>query len=256
MEHTLYFATEIGDEKWVRKIFSEHPNTDVNWINDLDFDRTALHAACQKGRERMVSLLLAHPNIDVNRISKFNYTPLIRVCINGDINCLRLLLDDPRVKLNEVSETGSSAIIHAVEVENFDSVKVWIASGREMALESAIKCAKRTTRADMVLILKKFRDKPEKTRHDIRLELNWYNERAARFFCQVVFLCDGLLKIKGKDEDISSASNASRFFRIARKLPLEIQTILCCRVVDSSEDIIPSKCIESGFRELARALWI
>ena len=59
---------------------------------------------------------------------------------------------------------------------------------------------------------------------------------AAEVFALVVFLCDGLLKIKEEN-----MSGAARFFRMAKELPLELQMVLCHRVVGSMRMNIPGK---------------
>ena len=70
-------------------------------------------------------------------------------------------------------------------------------------------------------------------------------------FALVVFVSDGLLEIK----DTTTRTPAARFFSIARRLPLELQMMLCHRVVGSAKEIIPGKDSEVAFKELARKLW-
>jgi len=67
-------------------------------------------------------------------------------------------------------------------------------------------------------------------------------------FALVVFVSDGLLEIK------DTTTTAARFFSIARRLPLELQMMLCHRVVGSAKEIIPGKDSEVAFKELARRL--
>jgi len=69
-------------------------------------------------------------------------------------------------------------------------------------------------------------------------------------FALVVFVSDGLLEIK----DTTTRTPAARFFSIARRLPLELQMMLCHRVVGSAKEIIPGKDSEVAFKELARRL--
>ena len=78
------------------------------------------------------------------------------------------------------------------------------------------------------------------------MELGWFDEMAAENFALVVFLCDGLLRIKGEN-----MTAAARFFRVAKELPMELQMILCYRVVESNWENIPPKEMELAFRELA-----
>jgi len=66
----------------------------------------------------------------------------------------------------------------------------------------------------------------------------------------VVFVSDGILQIK----DTTTTTHAARFFSIARCLPLELQMVLCCRMVGSDKEIISGKDSEVPFKELARRL--
>jgi len=47
------------------------------------------------------------------------------------------------------------------------------------------------------------------------------------------------------------ATPAARFFLIARQLPLELQMVLCFRLVGSAKEIIPGKESEAAFKSLA-----
>jgi len=85
----------------------------------------------------------------------------------------------------------------------------------------------------------------------VRLELGWYDDLAAEIFALVVFVSDGLLQI---DDTTTTPSPAARFFNIARRLPLELQMVLCHCVVGSAKDIIQGKDSEVAFKSLAEYL--
>ena len=68
-------------------------------------------------------------------------------------------------------------------------------------------------------------------------------------FALVVFVSDELLQFK------DTTSPAARFFSIARRLPLELQMVLCHLVMGSPKETIPGKESEVAFKELARRLW-
>ena len=82
------------------------------------------------------------------------------------------------------------------------------------------------------------------------MELGWYNEVAVEMFALVVFVSDGLLQT----DDATTPSPAARFFFIVAQLPLELQMVLCYRVMGSSKVIIRGKESEVAFMELARKL--
>jgi len=99
-------------------------------------------------------------------------------------------------------------------------------------------------------LLERFESDATQTRHGVRVELGWYDEVAAEMFALVVFVSDGLLRIN----DTTTPSPAARFFKIAGRLPLELQMIMCFRQVGSDKEIIPGKESEVAFRELARRI--
>jgi len=101
-----------------------------------------------------------------------------------------------------------------------------------------------------VTLLERFKGDATKTRHMVRVELGLI-ALAAEVFALVVFVSDGLLKIK----DTTTATPAARFFSLARRLPLELQMVLCHLVMGSSKETIPGKESEAAFRELAKRNW-
>jgi hypothetical protein len=83
----------------------------------------------------------------------------------------------------------------------------------------------------------------------VRVKLGCFDEMTAEMFALVVFLCDGLLELEAKN-----MSGAARFLRVARDLPMELQMILCYRVVESASLNIPGEKMEKAFKELAKKL--
>jgi len=205
----------------------------------------------------VIPLLLAHPGIDVNVKTKYGYTPFYLACVCGYPSCVREMLKDSRVKVNEPGNYGRTPLWRAAFEGYLDIIKWWIASGREMDLRKpvnritdAIGGAKKTGSTETATLLERFQRDATQTRHAMRVELGWYNEAAAEMFALVVFVSGGLLQIK----DTTTPSPAVRYFNIARRLPLELQMMLCYRMVGSGKEIIPGKESEVAFKELARRL--
>ena len=155
------------------------------------------------------------------------------------------MLKDSRVKLNETDMDGLTPLWWAARSGYLDVIKWWIASGREMDLGTpgdidktdAIGAAKIYGRTEVVTLLERFKENPMETRHQVRVEIGLLDDLAAEMFALVVFVSDGLLQIN----DTATLSPAARFFNIARRLPLEIQMVLCFRQVGSDKEIIPGK---------------
>ena len=106
-------------------------------------------------------------------------------------------------------------------------------------------------RTEIASLLERFKVDPVQTRHEVRVELGWIEELAAEIFALVVFTCDGLLEI----EELN-LSGGARFFRIAKKLPMKLQVIICHCVVGSPGESIRVPLRERGFRELAKLVLV
>ena len=179
--------------------------------------------------------------------------------VSLDTPSVCLLLKDQRVDVNELDENGEkSSLWYAAANGQLDVIKCWIASGREMALGTpgdemtdVIGAASERGNSKPVVLLKRFKENPEETRHQVRLEIGWFDDAAAENFALIVFVSDDLLQIKA-----TPPTPAAKFFNIARRLPLELQMVLCHRVVGSAKEIIQGKDSEAAFKSLAkRLLW-
>ena len=108
----------------------------------------------------------------------------------------------------------------------------------------------RKRQTEVVTLLERFKSDAAQTRYVIRVELGLLDGVAAEMFAMVVFVSDGILQIN----DTKTTTPAARFFKIARRLPLELQMMLCFRLLGSAKEIIPGKDSEAAFKELAKKL--
>ena len=112
MERTFYYAAKDRKVEEVKDILRKNPSLNVNWKNEGDNARTALYAACMNGHDSVVSVLLAHPDINPNFKEKDGWTPFMMACFSGSTSCVRLLLQDQRVKVNEPDRDGIISPFH------------------------------------------------------------------------------------------------------------------------------------------------
>jgi len=257
MEEKLYDAVRHHNEDMVREILRDFPNVNVNWRNEKADDSTAFDCACTKDLANMAALLLAHPDIDVNQKNEYGNTAFTSACVNGSASCVRVLLQDSRVNPNEPDNSGFTPLWWAAYRGNLDMVESWIVSGREMDLgipgeyqSDAIEEARERQMMEVAVLLERFKRNPKETRHEVRLELMWFDEVAAGMFALVVFLSDGLLQVA---TGAQSKTPAARFFKIASKLPLELQMVLCYRFVGSAKEIVSGRDSEPAFRKLIKS---
>jgi len=248
---SMLAAVGKGDAKKLAELIRQDPDLKVN--KDLNGNgSTLLHYACGDDcRSPVIPLLLAHPDIDVNLKSKDGWTPFYYACHFGNTSCVREMLKDSRVKVNEPNNDGYPPLWYPARWGHFDVIKWWIASGREMDFGKPgdVDGAKKYGKTEVVTLLERFKSDAAKTRHVMRVELGWYDEAAAKMFALVVFVSDGLLQVKD-----TTTTPAARFFSIAAQLPLELQMVLCYRVLGSAKEIIPGKDSEAAFKSLAETL--
>jgi len=270
VEALLYDAAQDGRVSEVSSLLRDHPDINVNWT---DYNhRTALHAAGWNGHVEVVKLLLAHPDIDVNVRNRYGQTPFSIGCWydQGSI-IVRLLLKDPRVDVKLDDNEGCTLLRYASCSGRHEVIEWLIASGRDLGdvenkkgehwdgkYYTALEIAREYEKTEAVSLLERFLANPAQTRHEVRVKLGVLDELAAEVFALTVFLCDDLLQLKPASHLAATpdhaAATAIRFFAIAKRLPMELQMILCHHAVGSMKQNILRKDSEIAFKALARIL--
>jgi len=143
-----------------RRILRNNPAIDVNWCGYSG--ETALHAACNRGYKSVADLLLAHPDVNVNQGNVCDQSPFWTACERENPAGVRILLRDSRVKVDRKDSYGETPLCRAISEKNLETVKWWIASGRELDLGEP------NGGTDL---LKRFKENREETRDQIRREL-------------------------------------------------------------------------------------
>ena len=133
-------AVMNGDAKELAELMRQDPDFDVNMDQNVP-GHTLLHFACfQDSSSPVIPLLLAHPDIDVNAKDVDEWTPFFYAC--GRASCVREMLKDSRVKLNEPDSGGWTPLRFAAFEGYLDTIKWWIASGRELGMSTRIPLAR------------------------------------------------------------------------------------------------------------------
>jgi len=257
---------ERDDTANVLELISSNPNLNVN---SIIAGVTLLGRACVKGNTQVVQSLLAHPHICVDQITNGD-TAFSIVCSTSwcSSDMLKLFLDDHRVNIMHLDDLGYSPIYEVVVNIKYHFLRLMIASGRNFEkcpslgkyndrlaeTSKSYEIASKYGENDMSKLIKSFIKNPYETRVRVRRELGVLGEAAADVFALMIFSCDELLQLRGRFDlyHHSIGDRTERFFKIAERLPMELQMILCCRAVGSSKDIILTKDSEPAFKKLAR----
>jgi hypothetical protein len=191
---------------------------------------------------------------------------------------VKVLLKNSRVDINMDDDNGCTPLWSASYYGHVEVIKWMIAlRGDEVDLEkkgeywedgeeyTTIEIARERNVTEVVALLERFMKNQAQTRHEIRVELGLVDENAAELFAMIVFLCDDFLRIKepssassssssttGATLDTATAITATWFFKISKKLPMELQMVLCYRVFGSGKENIKSRHSEAAFKHLAK----
>ena len=264
-EVSLSNAAYWGRADEVASLLKAHPNLDVNRANPI-FPKTALYSASGTGKGEVVKLLLAHPDILVNWQNPAGMTSFAHACERGVVAVVKLMLKDPRVNVALADNLGHTPLWHASELHRFAALEWLIESGRDLGVVVNRKVmfdGVEMRKNQAVLLLERFMANPVLTRHEVRVKLGVHDALAAEVFGMTVFMCEGLLQFRpararpGRSTPAApapSVAGAIRFLTVAMKLPMELQMVLCHRVVGSMKQNILHKDSEVAFKSLARTL--
>jgi len=273
----VFTAIEKDDVQLLREKLSL-PTSSPHYINpnsrsDNSYGKTILSLACTHNAIKCVEYLLAHPDINVNGPdSHHRSTPFMDSCASARKSVVALLLKDARVDTAMRDDYGCSAmwwcLLNKARGDEIDDVaEYFIASGRDlgsfstpaftMLYSGSIHDMWQNEKVDskfrvtprMKDILDRLALNPNKLRQELRIKHGFSQQDATDLFASVVFLCDGLLTF---NTHAITTCGTPFFFLIMKKLPMELQMIICHRVYGSPKDSIPSHNSEPAFQRLAK----
>ena len=268
MDEQLWDAVFDGRTEEVESLLKAHPALNVN-LKDEKYgyqDWAPLHHASNQSHLEIVKLLLAHPAIDVNVKNRVGSTPILIACEQKRVAVVQLLLKDPRVDATLADQKDCTPLWWASRYGHVGLVEWLIVSGRDLGdldrkgrewddiQYSAREIARAMKKTSVASLLERFMADPMQTRHEVRVKLGVLDELAAEVFALAVFLCDDLLQLKGIFTIKPAAAAAVCFFAVAKRLPMELQMILCHLAVGSRKQNILHKDSEAAFKSLARIL--
>lgn len=282
----LTVAIKYGNDQ-VAEMFLRHPSLDFKL-----FELRTRHpflAAYNVRNPSMILAILQHPTFDPSfRVLGSGETPLMLVCTLPaslqDEQIMKKLLEDPRVDLNAVDSMGTSPLEIALRLSYKEKAILLLRQPRLVCpprvfdLESDFAAHVRRNSMSIVLTFIKYRkvtpaqcvrsgvllestpfpneccqwvrayvDDPKETLARItRLCLT----NAADTFVTAVFFSDGFLRRNPSAE----ATNALRFFKICKKLPMEIQMTISLRQQGKMNNSIPQISVDHAIRRICKGI--
>lgn len=118
----LILAVQGNNDQLV-SLLVQHPQVNVN-LRGLDGYTALIRAAGDRGD--YVDVLLSHPDIDVNLATYFGTTALTNAIRSGNEEAVRLLLSRPEIVINFQSRHGENALIEAVTYRRYEIAKTLV----------------------------------------------------------------------------------------------------------------------------------
>jgi len=133
MELALYEAVKFDHLQRVKELLMGIPAPNINWQNtNFNGCPAALHVVCEKAFTQTLTLLLLHPNIDVNLGDATKRTGFYIASTFNQTEVISVLLKDLRVDVNQPDVSGKTPL-WAAAYHGFLAVIQWmVASGREI----------------------------------------------------------------------------------------------------------------------------
>jgi len=231
----------------------------------LEYLDSGLHWACAHDRAEALALLLEYPGVDpdtvVNLRGNLVGTPLL-IVPKGSRACRELLLARPDVDVNRRSG-GNTALISACFWNDVVGVALLIAMrGRDLDVNLCVKDHFRFGDCNAIAVclhsgnyvlfamLQEFRDHPNAVIMRMRLELGFAVADAATLYAIVIFLCDDFLTA----ECLPDEHPCFRFFRMMQRLPMQLQMIVCHRAFRSPHDSVLHYDLEKALRTVTLSM--
>ena len=215
--------------------------------------------AVESGHIPVARKLIKHPRFEVNIANPG--PPIVLATNHGLLGLLRKLVKKPGVNLAARDYRNRTALIAAAECGYLRVVKLLLAMQPEWNEEMLVERTEAIGKSEGIgyvrvsQILEDSINKPAVTRALLRTELFVDIEFSSEIFALVVFLCDGLFKFSEAPSAEATSTNAVRFLKIAERLPLELQMMLCNHTQGiRNQDLIPVQSREGAFKNLAKSL--
>ncbi|KAH9180932.1 hypothetical protein AeNC1_017093 [Aphanomyces euteiches] len=138
MQAELFGAAAYGNLEAVQALLRQ--GVDVNWVNEKEYDMTALHVAAVQGHPSVVKELVAN-GANIEARNKNGNTPLIDAALKGHLEVVQALLD-LGADVNARNEWDDRAHMCASWEGHLDVLKLLLAHGADVnAMNTVRRCS-------------------------------------------------------------------------------------------------------------------
>ena len=247
-----------GGHKEIVDLLLSIPECDINMSTPEGF--TALSYACEYGMMTYAPIVkkllgdprIVHPSLT---LGSFGVCPLLGAIRTGSEETASLLVQDKNFLSSRMAMYFPATIYCLgkirLETPNYVKIAKWILatcpSLDNYEARSFVVPEFMFSTATMNSLINSFYKNSAKVKTELRLELGIAGRMAAEVFASVVYHCDGYYRLLPSEPE----SNEERFYKIAARLPMELQMILCNRLYELRKDSVPKKLSEPAFIKVA-----
>ena len=218
--------------------------------------------------------LLDDERVDVNARTQDGETAFFQLCgCERAADAVRYFACHPRVDVNIPAANGRTPLHRLILQANYKAIVALLASGKvehaarrwwhegefltesELLERMPLREGATVDERDRACDLLRLRERDERGAQAAVLRARRiegiYPKSAATLYALVIFCCDGLFRLTDAGDANEGQERARRFFRVASRLPLEMQMHLCSAVFFSGDYIIKRDMSEAAFRRLA-----
>lgn len=230
-KNTMYHHAALYESYNVLRVLIEHSNLDVNAKGDSG--KTAFEMACYENKVDSCKILLTHPKFAFSKklleyVIKFSNLEILEAYLKKcPKNEEKITIEPGDIKLTVPIMELLVLYNHNVIIEiSFDLVAIFgrINVGVEKFLEACETYLKVKQEKDVFI-------------KQIEKKYFFREKSAGSLFTLCILEQDGYLSCKKQGK-------FNKFLEIFKKIPIEIQMLICNRCFDSSKKIIPSKYID------------
>lgn len=245
----LHVACAAGRAEVVRLLLAD-PRIDVTKKTDVGL--SALYIACVNNHGEVARLLVDDERVDPSQFFHIGNC-LFTALAQGKDNVYEALLRHRRVNANAMyavpdhPHLGVSLLHHLAEKGDLDRIEhlVMYSSRLVLVLEhgpsgkTPVDVAMAHGHHHLVPVLQALRAQPRAVRSRLLWEKGSVGRNAGAMFAVMVFASDGLLRIRPDVEAMNPTPRTARFFKIATRLPMELQMRLAAVFFGQDRDFIP-----------------
>jgi len=236
----------------------DHPEYDLN-LPETEGTFTAFMYACGHNQIDVIRALVHFfpGRLDLNQRDSSGWTPVMFSCVRSAfLDVAKFLICHPDVRLDVVTNAGD-CILHLVGA-NLELLRWVLATNKPLTLNWAhmddrySKAPSSQNLAQCRAILEGFHRNEGLARHQARLEIGPgpFDARWLDTYAIMIFISDGLLQMCAV-LTLVVRQDTGRFFGMGQRLPLDLQMVLCRRLVGSGRAVIAVADAEPAFQHLA-----